>query len=118
MCATNLAIPGLEEAAALLSLVHDCSCPELVFSCAILYLLVDCSPALPAPCSRCPPALERHCCHGNAESSESPAAMPGREELRKSWLVDSKPSHSLCTLLRSGVWLQLECGRWVAYLPL
>lgn len=33
--------------------------------------------------------------------------------------MGSKPDHSQCTLQQgSGVWLQPECGRWVAYLPL
>lgn len=33
--------------------------------------------------------------------------------------MGSKPDHSRCTLQQgSGVWLQPECGRWVAYLSL
>lgn len=47
-CVTNLAVLGLEEATALLALVHDHSCPELLFSPAVLYLLVASFPALPA----------------------------------------------------------------------
>lgn len=48
MCATNLAILSLEEATTPLALVHDHSYPELLFSPAVLYLLVDSFPAPPA----------------------------------------------------------------------